>query len=270
MGKDKERFQIISDLHLESPAAYDVFQITPKAPYLCLLGDIGYVKDDGFFTSLRSQLEVFRLVFLVFGNHEPYLYHRSWIEAKQKLESFKNEIEVSTGQALGKFVILNQTRYDITSDITLLGCTLFSKISEEQIENVNFGLNDYYHIDDWTVDDHQKAHLSDLAWLNLQLDPISTSEPDRKVIVRTHYCHTANEMANDPRHATSRISSGFITDLTSEPCWQSATVRVWAFDHTHFNCDYQDREHWKRVISSQRGYYFAQAKGFDIEKVVEV
>lgn len=35
--------QIVSDLHLELPKAYDVFEIAPKAPYLALLGDIGNV-----------------------------------------------------------------------------------------------------------------------------------------------------------------------------------------------------------------------------------
>jgi hypothetical protein len=33
--------QIVSDLHLEAPKAYDVFDIVPQAPYLALLGDIG-------------------------------------------------------------------------------------------------------------------------------------------------------------------------------------------------------------------------------------
>lgn len=268
MDKDKEQLQIISDLHLESPIAYDIFQITPKTPYLCLLGDIGYVKAKGFFTFLRNQLEAFQIVFLVFGNHEPY--HCSWTEAKKKLESFNNEIEVSTGQALGKLVILDQTRHDISSNVTILGCTLFSNISKEQTEMIGFGLDDFYHIADWTVDDHQKAHLSDLAWLNEQVASISTSEPDRKIIVLTHYCPTVNEKATDPRHATSRISSGFMSDLSSELCWQSTAVKVWAFGHTHFNCDYQDEQNRKRVISNQRGYYFGQAEGFDMEKVVAV
>ncbi|QPG94137.1 hypothetical protein C2857_004943 [Epichloe festucae Fl1] len=37
--------QIFSDLHLESPKAYDLYNIPPKAPYLALalLGDIGNV-----------------------------------------------------------------------------------------------------------------------------------------------------------------------------------------------------------------------------------
>ncbi|KAF2995302.1 hypothetical protein E8E14_003829 [Neopestalotiopsis sp. 37M] len=33
--------QTISDLHLETPKAYDVHEIPAKAPYLALLGDIG-------------------------------------------------------------------------------------------------------------------------------------------------------------------------------------------------------------------------------------
>ena len=35
--------QILSDLHLDAPKAYDVFKIVPKAPYLALLGDVGNV-----------------------------------------------------------------------------------------------------------------------------------------------------------------------------------------------------------------------------------
>jgi hypothetical protein len=41
--------QILSDLHLEAPKAYDIFEVVPKAPYLALLGDISNIvlhKDD--------------------------------------------------------------------------------------------------------------------------------------------------------------------------------------------------------------------------------
>jgi hypothetical protein len=45
--------QILSDLHLESPKAYDLYDIPPKAPLLALLGDIGNVVShkDGFLLS---------------------------------------------------------------------------------------------------------------------------------------------------------------------------------------------------------------------------
>ncbi|KAK1639295.1 hypothetical protein BDP81DRAFT_345662 [Colletotrichum phormii] len=73
--------QIVSDLHLESPKAYDIFEIVPQAPYLGLLGDIGNVvahKEEclAFLTQLRQ----FRAILFVPGNHEAYLlvcvYHR--------------------------------------------------------------------------------------------------------------------------------------------------------------------------------------------------
>jgi hypothetical protein len=52
-------------------------------------------------------------------------------------------------------------------------------------------------------------------------------------------------------------------------------VRVWAFGHTHYNCDLVlEREEANtgpiRLIANQRGYYFAQADGFDVDKVVAV
>ncbi|KAJ5544852.1 hypothetical protein N7461_007156 [Penicillium sp. DV-2018c] len=138
-------FQIISDLHLESPAAYDVFEVNPKAPYLALLGDIGYVKDEGLFHFLP--------------------YHSSWSETKSAVNKFKTRIDDTRGssETLGKLVILDQTRYDISPGITVLGCTLFSRVAQAQKECVNFGLNDFYYIDDWTIEAHQDAHHADLV-----------------------------------------------------------------------------------------------------------
>ena len=65
-------FQILSDLHLDEPSAYDVFTLPAQAPYLVLLGDIGRVQDDGLFLFLETQLRQFHTVFFLLGNHEPY------------------------------------------------------------------------------------------------------------------------------------------------------------------------------------------------------
>lgn len=43
--------QVISDLHLKYPAAYDLLQIDSKAPYLALISDIGSSKVKAFSTS---------------------------------------------------------------------------------------------------------------------------------------------------------------------------------------------------------------------------
>ena len=81
--------QILSDLHLESPAAYDVFDITPTAEYLALLGDIGYTKDAGLIDFLRKQLPKYKTTFFVMGNHEPY--HSSYAASKQHLLTLQAE-----------------------------------------------------------------------------------------------------------------------------------------------------------------------------------
>jgi hypothetical protein len=49
------RIQVLSDLHLETPATYDVFTISPQSSTLALLRDIGYVQDAGFFEFLQQQ-----------------------------------------------------------------------------------------------------------------------------------------------------------------------------------------------------------------------
>ncbi|BDD58456.1 hypothetical protein MPDQ_003410 [Monascus purpureus] len=264
------RLQILSDLHLESPVAYDIFNINPKAPFLALLGDIGYVMDEGFFHFLRKQLAIFHVVFLVLGNHEAY--HSSWTETKSKVKRFKHDIDESSrrGEALGKLVLLDQTRYDISPTLTILGCTLFSCVTQEQMEGVSFGLNDFYRIRDWSIEAHQEAHLADLSWLNREIDLISRFEPDRKVIILTHYCPSMQEEVVDPKHRNSKLSSGFMTDLSDEQCWQRDIVTLWAFGHTHFNCDFRDLTTGKRIISNQRGYYFSQSTGFNAEKIVEL
>ena len=267
-------FQILSDLHLENLPSYDVFKISPKASYLALLGDIGVVKDAGFLTFMETQLRQFRIVFFLLGNHEPY--YSNWEETKQVLHQFSASVNRrrSTEQdersgTLGSFVFLDQTRYDISPDVTVLGCTLFSRVSEAHKEHVSYGLNDFYHIKDWTVDDHTAAHEADLGWLNGQVSHITSSEPHRKIVVFTHHSPvTQDQRALDPRHVNSALSSGFASDLSGQEVWKSPLVKLWAFGHTHFNVSYIEEGTEKMVLSNQRGYYFSQAQGFDGRLVV--
>jgi len=264
------QLQILSDLHLEAPAAYDVFTIIPKAPYLALLGDIGNVKDAGFFEFLQQQLANFQAVFLVLGNHEPY--HCDWEEAKAKLACFGDGMrQVSQmGKKQGEFVFLDQTRYDLSSTVTILGCTLFSNIPPEQMEAIRSGMNDFSYIKDWSLESYQRAHSAELDWLNAQVESISRLEPDRKITILTHYSPCTHKKAVDPVHVGSSIFSGFRSDLSGEICWESRSVKIWAFGHTHFNCDFVDPEAGKRVIANQRGYEFQLCTDFDGQKVVSI
>lgn len=81
---------LLSDLHLETPQAYEIFEIIPTAPHLALLGDIGCVKDTNYLDFIKNQLSNFQTVFLLIGNHEPY--HSSWSSVKRKIRQFEKEI----------------------------------------------------------------------------------------------------------------------------------------------------------------------------------
>ncbi|KAJ5544420.1 hypothetical protein N7513_006984 [Penicillium frequentans] len=72
------QLQLISDLHLESPAAYDIFHINPVVPCLALIAD-----------SLAHR-------FLVLGNHEPC--PNSWSEAKPRIKCLNTELSNTSKQ----------------------------------------------------------------------------------------------------------------------------------------------------------------------------
>ncbi|KAI0901406.1 Ser/Thr protein phosphatase superfamily [Annulohypoxylon nitens] len=265
--------QVVSDLHLETPKAYDIFEIIPKAPYLALLGDIGYVTHrEEYLGFLMAQLAKFKIVFLVMGNHEPW--HSTWDATKQTMHQIELDIrqQRENKNGIGEFVLLDRTCYELKESsgqsLTILGCTLFSKVPAESMEAVSFGVNDFYHTDGWTVEDHNAEFERDLAWLNKKVTSLASSA--HQVLIFTHHGPTLDERTTDPKHSKSPIRSGFATDLSSEPCWLSGIVKVWAFGHTHFNCDFEDEKTGKRVIANQRGYYFSQSEGFTESKVIVI
>lgn len=265
--------QILSDLHLEAPKAYDIFEIEPKAPHLALLGDVGNVaghKDEvlGFLT---RQLRQFQTVIFVPGNHEAY--HSDWPETLDILRAFEKDPKHRNDPSLGEFILLDRGVWRLPdSNTVILGCSLFSSIPPESSMAVSMGLNDFFQTDKWDVDTHNEMHKRDVAWLNAQVAELEGS--DVKIIIFSHWSPTLDARAIDPRHVGSRITSGFSTDLSKEKCFASGNVRLWVFGHTHYNCDFEaDREDGAgplKLVANQRGYYFAQSEGFDPGKTVEV
>ncbi|KAK3209949.1 hypothetical protein GRF29_44g1146083 [Pseudopithomyces chartarum] len=142
-------------------------------------------------------------------------------------------------------------------------------ITRQRYLSLVFGLNDFYHIENWTVEEHVQKHQSKLRWLNTEVQKLIETS-DRKIIIVSHYSPTNDARAIDPRHQSSNISSGFMTDLSQETCLSSERVAVWAFGHTHFNCDFDYEASQTRIVTNQRGYYFSQSSGFDPGKTVEL
>ncbi|KAI5864938.1 Metallo-dependent phosphatase-like protein [Durotheca rogersii] len=262
--------QIISDLHLEAPRAYDVFEIAPRAPYLALLGDVGNVArhEKDYLAFLTRQLKQFRAVLLVPGNHEPY--HSSWAETLGVLRAFEDKVRKD--RSVGDFILLDRAVFRLPgTDVAVLGCSLFSSVPAESHIAVNMGLNDFYRTSDWDVEKHNEAHQRDLAWLNAQVAELEQSET--KIMIFSHWSPSQDARAVDSKHTESLITSGFSTDLSGEPCFKSDKVKLWAFGHTHFNCDFAVQREGAgplRLVTNQRGYYFTPAARFDGEMTVQV
>jgi hypothetical protein len=286
------KLQIMSDLHLETPRflpMYSDFHFDPKSTYLCLLGDIGSIHDNRLFHFLELQLQRFDIVFYVIGNHESYQdedsgsfkqQNNTYPAALSKMERFEASVIAQRNTALkssdntpfGQFVLLNRRRFDLTENVTVLGCTLFSNIADSQKSAVSLFVSDFSKISEWTTDSHNSAHRVDLEWLNNEVDAISRNEPHRSIAVFTHYSPTSSPEANDPEEFEDPhgVQSAFVTNLEREVCWTSPSVKLWAFGHTHFNCDFVDPKVGTRVVANQRGYGREEAFDFEAEKVVVV
>ena len=228
----------MSDLHLETPLtqqSYRKFDISINADYLCLLGDIGLVQDGDLLWFLENLLQQHQglTVFYVLGNHEPY--QTSLSVAHDAMRAFEERMSRYYGR---RFIVLNRTRHDIDPKVTVLGCTLWSYITDEQARDAWSILTDFNSsrgIRGWDVLSHREEHLRDLEWLNEQVSLIEREEPDRQVLILTHHSPTVDERLNNPRHRNSSVSSGFVTDLSRERCWTSENIRCWAFGHTHYS-----------------------------------
>lgn len=271
--------QILSDLHLEAPQAYDFFEIVPSAPHLALLGDIGNIAKHKTecLAFLTKQLRQFSTVLFVPGNHEAH--HSTWPATLDILQVFEEDVRKDS--SLGEFVLLNRRAYQVPdTNVVILGCSLFSLVPPENEADVSVGLNDFYHTGvGWDVPAHNEAHRRDLAWLNAQADELAPRGDVGRIAVLSHWSPSTDARAVDPRHAGSRIAPAFSTDLSGEPCFAACDkVRLWAFGHTHYNCDFLVQRGEERggataplrLLANQRGYYFAPAQGFDGEKRVEL
>ncbi|GFF68152.1 hypothetical protein IFM47457_01964 [Aspergillus lentulus] len=259
-------FQIMSDLHLETHSSYDDFQFQNRASYLALLGDIGHVANEQLFIFLEYQIQRYLIVFFVLGNHEPY--HMSLQTAKKKMRAFEAKMEQTriSSSRVGRFVSLDQTRYDISDTHTVLGCTLFSHVTPEQEFSVESRAVDFKDILHWTVEDHNLAHESDVKWLNAEVSKVAKEEPQRQIFIFTHHCPSMDSRCMSHRHKHSDVTSAFMTDLSSEECWMANAVKAWAFGHTHYNCQFTD-ERGKVVLANQKGYQMFPRKSFDAGNV---
>ncbi|KAJ9272117.1 hypothetical protein DTO212C5_1880 [Paecilomyces variotii] len=269
LNRPSESFQILSDLHLEIGRQYSSYGIPINAKYLILAGDIGRLADyNDYLDFLQKQTSRFELVFLVLGNHE--FYAESFTTGLEKAQHLQQEPSLN-----GRLVLLHRKRYDVPgSYITILGCTLWSKVPIEAREVVQAKIKDFQKIDGWTVDDHNATHDSELAWLLREIQSIHEENeraraktPRRTILVVTHHAPSLRGTSS-PENAQNAWRFAFGTDVLSEMVNE---VKVWVFGHTHYSTDF--KEGGIRIVSNQRGYalpWKSTEDRFDVGKVIRV
>ncbi|KAF3394238.1 Uncharacterized protein F1880_005535 [Penicillium rolfsii] len=270
LGKSTS-FQILSDLHLEVNQQYLSFEIPVRAKYLILAGDIGRLVDyDNYRNFIQKQTDRFELVFLALGNHE--FYNDTFATGLKKARQLEQEPCLN-----GRLILLHQRAYDIPcSSITILGCTLWSKIPDESKEIVRLKIQDFKNIQDWTIDKHNASHDADRTWLLDKIKSITiknkTQNQKRDILVVTHHAPSLKNTSS-PQYANSPWSCAFGTGILPQ-IEDSSSVKAWVFGHTHYSTEFQERG--IRVVANQRGYVLSRSEGekkkkdFDVGRIIEV
>lgn len=173
--------------------------------------------------------------------------------ARTELKDFASRIRAQrlSDPTLGTFILLDRTRYDLTDNVTVLGCTLWSALSPTTLESVSRDLADFRLVHDWTAEDYTAAHAQDLQWIVNECATIKAREAHRRVIVLTHHAPTRYG-TSAPNHVNSPVTHMVVaTDLVTHPVW-APPITLWAFGQTHYNSD--QMRNGIRVVSNQRGY----------------
>ncbi|KAL9134487.1 MAG: hypothetical protein Q9175_004333 [Cornicularia normoerica] len=237
----------MSDLHLEVGQQYADFDIPAVAPYLILAGDIGRLKDyQPYLQFLRRHCNRFVKVFVVLGNHEFFgICHAEGLRLARCLEKEPG--------CNGRLHIMIRTRVDLDPSlgIAILGCTLQSRIPSDAKAVVQMKVNDFKHIDNWTINDHNSEHQQDVEWLQREIQRIRSEDyqPRRSILVITHHAPTTQEASN-PSDLANPWNCAFSTDLLGDKAL--ADVQLWVFGHTHFTTEFKRGQ--VRLVSNQRGY----------------
>lgn len=241
------QIQLLSDLHLEVGQQYASYAGFPQtAPYLLLAGDVGRLTDyQPYAGFLAAQAARYDRVFLVLGNHEFWgLRYEAGLDAAGRL--------CAEPALRGRVELLHRTRWDCPrTRLSILGCTLWSRIPKEAFAVVRDKVKDFRRIDGWTPEEHVRRHEEDVAWLGHEVRRLAAQgEERRQLLVATHHAPSL-EGTSRPQDAGNPWSVAFASDVLGQGGgWQA--VGVWVYGHTHYCADFE--RYGVRVVANQRGY----------------
>lgn len=226
--------QYVSDIHLEfydkqNTGSIDPSQfITPTAPYLALVGDIGIPELAAYSVFLRWCSQKWKQIFVVAGNHEYYRYR---CEEKNDMETKRKSIQtICSG-------LSNVTFLDCSSalipelNVRLLGCTLWSSIPDCLTGKVVTYMNDTRQIlkekdVPFLPNNMTELHEKERQWLNQEIHKCELT--NERCIVLTHYLPSYSLIAEKYKgHFLNACFASDCEDLMRPP------VIAWICGHSH-------------------------------------
>jgi hypothetical protein len=251
---------IISDVNLEKfPAAVNFRAIVPcNNPYLAAIGDICKLymwgKVRAFFSFCSEHYEQ---VFYVLGNHEFYVRYNQddlRIDAlratvREVLNIFPNvHVLDDTGYILGKTLIY--------------GSTLWSRV----FNNYNVKRKPMHYTSErngLSVAEWNRRHLTALQ--GIQRAVRFARHCGYELVLLTHYAPTFKGTV-ETKYNNDSSNCMYCTELSV--MFTIDVIRVWAFGHTGYNCDYY--AHGTRVVSNQYYVDCDRSPAFDPHKYIEI
>jgi len=242
--------QIVSDLHLDfvkHPIKNWREIITPSAPCLAILGDTCELTNMSLFQYFLEAISPhWEHILILNGNHEFYGY---------KPRQNKEKLEAKQKKVISKFnnVHLLENSYIDLEGVRVVGTTLWTHVPANAVADVEWYINDYRSI--YTGKRMIDAKITN-SWHETAVRYLNTviDESPLPVVVLTHHAPLMHG-TSDPKYEQSKDSDtrlanhGFATNLES---LMKENVKLWAFGHTHWCCDFTHRD--TRIYSNARGY----------------
>jgi hypothetical protein len=294
----KTQFQVLSDLHLDHESQYLTFHIPVAAPFLILAGNTGRLIDyDNYLSFMVRRCNLHEKVYLVLGALE---FHGLSLTEGLRLAQ-RMEKEPATK---GRLEVLYNTRSDVPeTNVTLLGCTLWSRIPDAYAVTIMRKMLEFdeeHGIKGWDVKQHNIEHEKDLVWLIDQVKqdrststpardafpgasaaPITPGKPNtlRELVVITSFAPDLKN-ALEPWEVDTPWAAAYGTDVLTRGSWND--VKMWIYGMTGKSCEFE--KSGVTIVSNQRGRSGEEVTGlledgmpakkkiglFDVTKVVKV
>ncbi|ELP87330.1 hypothetical protein EIN_095870 [Entamoeba invadens IP1] len=214
-----EDIQFLSDLHLEEPLNYQYFKthpIIPQSKYLVIGGDLidyNNIETINWFFDDCSQL--FKTVFIVFGNHDFYNFK---IPLSEMNLPFQWAVRKNIFYVNNISIVFNTTEIFFTTLWSLLDKTK----KEETKQAPEFRYIKYTKTKLLDLESYNKTFENTHLWL---ANKIQTSTAKHKIVF-THHCPT--KTLETPRDNWFTFFRSDCDDLIQK-------TDLWVFGHTHKN-----------------------------------